>query len=507
MSEELSVNKETISEIIQAIAEVKHHDNIRKRHGALGRFDISQYLNSIGSPLPQDDNAHDNVEHHESTTDNSGANTQSKTKLFNTVKDYVKHETTRKSIHGPLETTINGKTIATVDYAIMWPGLDPSTQDSTHEITCFRQDSEFIWVSGMMDNQIAKIRVTDPTDQYFFRFPPENGKGVQPHTLRFDKFGALWVGLEYAGKIVKLKNLHTCGKRKIMLSRDENYAIEFDVRIQGNGGSIPCAINTHPHGFCFDHDKGYIWFTGKLTNTVGRVHMETGQVKHYELPTLGAVPIYVSLGPDKNIWGTCLANNNIFRVTTDDNPIVTEIQITATSENRRPIAIKEDPRGEAYMWFSTEAGHTVGRIDCDQVEAYVQSNATNIHENCTCSKIFYASSGMEKAITEFVVPRPGPDMLLAGFAFDDEGNLWTQSYVDSHAPESSEGPDYIVRIDKSILGAKTKKSGKGQLTGIPFEYYELPTRNTILHRIIKGPEGVIWFTELGADRIGNVKFL
>jgi hypothetical protein len=44
------------------------------------------------------------------------------------------------------------------------------------------------------------------------------------------------------------------------------------------------------------------------------------------------------------------------------------------------------------------------------------------------------------------------------------------------------------------------------MTGLPIEYYELPTKNTILRRIAIDPDERVWFTELGADRIGTIKF-
>ena len=42
------------------------------------------------------------------------------------------------------------------------------------------------------------------------------------------------------------------------------------------------------------------------------------------------------------------------------------------------------------------------------------------------------------------------------------------------------------------------------MTGVPIEYFELPTKNTMLRRISCAPDGGVWFTELAADRIGTV---
>jgi virginiamycin B lyase len=127
------------------------------------------------------------------------------------------------------------------------------------------------------------------------------------------------------------------------------------------------------------------------------------------------------------------------------------------------------------MWFTEEAGNKVGRID------------------------------MDGTITEFPVPKMHDNVILAGLAFDADGNLWVQQYTDVghlHAssgrdePTVDTGSDYLVRIDRSSLA-----------TGAPanaFTFYEVPTRETVMHRVILGPDGNMWFTELRADKVGRL---
>ena len=40
------------------------------------------------------------------------------------------------------------------------------------------------------------------------------------------------------------------------------------------------------------------------------------------------------------------------------------------------------------------------------------------------------------------------------------------------------------------------------MSSIQVDLYRVPTRNTIMHRIVQGPDGNIWFTELGTDKLG-----
>lgn len=81
--------------------------------------------------------------------------------------------------------------------------------------------------------------------------------------------------------------------------------------------------------------------------------------------------------------------------------------------------------------------------------------------------------------------------------FDSEGNLWTHSYL----PKNSlpKGPDYIISLDKAINTAAPEN-----LSQIPMKHYPVPSRETIMHRIVQGPDGNIWFTELGIDKLGKL---
>jgi virginiamycin B lyase len=103
-------------------------------------------------------------------------------------------------------------------------------------------------------------------------------------------------------------------------------------------------------------------------------------------------------------------------------------------------------------------------------------------------------------IIEFAVPKPEgrPNMLLAGLAFDSNGDLWVQQYVDAASPAPA-GDDYIVRIAAAGL-----KAGPDGLKPEHFTRHAVPTKNTVMHRIIEGPDKAMWFTEMHADKVGRL---
>lgn len=327
---------------------------------------------------------------------------------------------------------------------------------STHEITFNQNDDapSALWITGQLDDAVVRLGLDGTTT--FYTLPACSG----PHGIAFDGSGGLWVSLEFAGTIMQL------------LDADGNAVTgrKYDVRLRCD--TCTDAINPHPHGMAFGPDGETLWFTGKATGTISKVAPD-GTVETFSLPTVGSVPIYIRAGPDGNMWFTELVGNKIGRITPEG--VVTEFAIP--TRDSRPIEIIPEPDGEA-MWFTQEAGNKVGRID------------------------------MNGTITEFPVPKMEDNAILAGLAFDDEGDLWVQQYTDVNhphyvvggsGPTGPTGRDYIVEIDRSLLS-----SGQIDVTRLGFTFYEVPSRGTVMHRIVLGPDGNLWFTELGTDKVGRL---
>jgi virginiamycin B lyase len=323
------------------------------------------------------------------------------------------------------------------EYDLAW---ESAAKGSTHELVTTR---DFIFVTGQNMDQIAKLDYHGKVLAHW-KMPERSG----PHGLLVDAQDRLWVSLEFFGKVVRLDD-------------EGRIAEAVDVRIQAQGAPVP--INPAPHGICLGADGQTLWFTGKRTSTVGRVSPE-GSVEHFELPSLGAVPIFLGAGPDGNVWGTELSTGRILNVSPQG--AVREFPIPTTSS--RPIGIIPDPAG-AFMWFTEEAGRKVARID---------------------------AGGQ---VAEYPVPTLQPNHILGSLSFDPEMNLWVQVYVDPSNPVPA-GPDYLVRFDKSI-----RQVIGSQLSGVAYSTHVAPSRRVMFHRIRMGADGNLWFTEMMTDRVGKVE--
>jgi virginiamycin B lyase len=340
--------------------------------------------------------------------------------------------------------SLSGITLASplvTEYQLTYTSGGPST----HEIEGDPTVPDRFWISGQLHDELVRFdaKTGQPT---YFQMP----KGSGPHGIAFDSADRLWVSLEFFGEVVQVD--------------PQSGAILQTIDVELNnvtGAAGP--INTFPHDIAIGGDGQTIWFVGKSTGTLGKINPD-GTVNHYQLLTVASTPIYISLGPDGNMWGTELAGNKIFRVTPEG--VISEFAIPTF--NSRPIAIIPAPDGQPFMWFSEENGHAVARID------------------------------MSGNITEFPVPRTQSNMLMAGLGFDAQGNLYAESYVNQN-DKIPPGPDFIVRLNSSILTAQA-----GDLSTVLLTRYQVPSTATVFHRIILGSDGNMYFTELAQDKVGRL---
>lgn len=380
----------------------------------------------------------------------------SKKKLYSNKPSLMRLEQRVTPVAGTgtgVPTILTEGTALVTEYHLNYPS-NP-TSGSTHEIVDDPANDNSYWITGMSMDYVVHYYGNTNTAQYF-----QMPMGSMPHGIVFDPAGNLWVSLEYAGQVVKLDQ--TTGA----------ILVSVDVNIQASPSS-PVPLNPHPHAIAIGADGVTIWFTGKNTSTVGKINPVNGAitsastVTHYNLPTVAATPIYLELGTDGNIWGTELTGNNIFRVT----PTGTVTEFAIPTYNSRPIAIKVGPPGDPYLWFTEEAGNNIGKISYSGV------------------------------IEEFPVPKSQSNSILAGFAFDAQGNLWTQSYVNQNNLPPT-GPDYIVRMGNTILNAPN-----GDISSVLVTRYQVESEGTVFHRIVLGDDGDMWFTELALNNIGKVKIV
>jgi uncharacterized protein (TIGR03437 family) len=217
---------------------------------------------------------------------------------------------------------------------------------------------------------------------------------------------------------------------------------------------------------------GNLWFTEFELGQIGRI-TTAGVITLFPAPS-GSHPSAIVAGPDGNLWFTDGAS--VGKVTTAG--VVTEF---ATPSGYDPLGITAGPDGN--LWFAEGAG-SIGKI---------------------------TTAGV---ITEY--PLPAPSSVPQHIAAGPDGNLWftEEQGIDigriTTAGVITEFPSEYIQA----LGITSRSDGlwfidgnnyigiitpSGSITEFP-----IPTQASNPSGITVGPDGNIWFTELGSKKIGRL---
>jgi virginiamycin B lyase len=202
-----------------------------------------------------------------------------------------------------------------------------------------------------------------------------------------------------------------------------------------------------PHGLTKDR-KGRLWFASKVSSKVGWLDPTTGVRKIFNLRK-GSVPIYLYADTAGSVWFTELEGSRIGRIRDE---ILVELDIP--TPKARPITIEEAP--DHSIWFTEEAGNKLGYISPAAALGNLSGGSVVIKEIST----------------------PFSEGTLAGHHILKDGSIWFQHNDD----------DALVRYRR------------GQFLIVP-----LGSKGSRQHRVVQGPDGNLWFTELSSDRLGVFK--
>jgi virginiamycin B lyase len=281
-------------------------------------------------------------------------------------------------------------------------------------------------------------------------------KAASTHELALGPDGNVWVTQQQQAKLVRVT---------------PPGALRFYSLPAGSG----------PHGIAFDR-RGDLWITLEFRDAIAEFDLQGDMLREYPIAQPGAGPHGLTIARDGSVWWTGKEGNVIgrldprtgrMRLFALPHPGSTPIYIAAGCDgmyfteltgsrighitnggriteyrtptpDSRPIAVA--PR-DCRIWFSEETGHHFGVLD--------------------------PHTGR---ITEYPLPHPGE--YLASLAFDRSGTLWL----------AYSSPDVIGRVGARMI----------------VQEFPIPTKQAILHRIILGPAGNMWFTELHADKVGYI---
>lgn len=234
---------------------------------------------------------------------------------------------------------------------------------------------------------------------------------------------------------------------------------------------------------------GSIWYTGQLSNKLGRVDPKTGQIREYPLKTPQTAPHGLMEDRDGNIWFT---GNHLGLIGKLDP------RTGAVTEYPMPDPKAKDPHSLAFdqngiLWFTAQQGNMIGRLDPRSGQIRLVASPT---PNSRPYGIMINSKGVPyvvlfgtnkvasidpatMAVREYVLPDPKARPRRLVITSDDV--VWYSDYARG----------YLGRLDPAT-GAVTEWASPSGPRSLPYG--------------IAVAKGAIWYNESGAQPNTIVRF-
>jgi len=244
----------------------------------------------------------------------------------------------------------------------------------------------------------------------------------------------------------------------------------------------------------FPHDPavgtdGSLWYTGLLSNTLGRLDTSTGMIKEYRLRMPDSGPHGLTADRKGNIWFTAKFKAYIGRL----NPQTGEV-----TEYPMPVRSAKDPHSLVFdakgiLWFTVQQGNFVGQLDPQTGMIILKTSPTQDSRPYgiaidSTGVPFYCELGTNKIgrinpanmkITEYTLPKGARPRRLA---------IGRNDII------------FYTDYQRGYLGALDSKSGKVE------EWLSPGGRSSRPYGIAVTPEGAVWFSESGVEPNTIVRF-
>ena len=228
---------------------------------------------------------------------------------------------------------------------------------------------------------------------------------------------------------------------------------------------------------------GNLWFTDSVTDSIGMISPATHASTEFPIPYANSSPAAITTGPDGNLWFTDWGNGSIGMINPATHAI-TEFPVPTSNGNPYLRGITAGPDGN--LWFTEQTGNNIGMINpathaITQFAVPIKHAGAGLISEGPDGNLWFTQGGnlgmvnpATHAITEFPIPTGAAYGITAG----PDGNLWFTDKL-----------GYIGMFNLA--------------THVSTEF-PVPTTNATPIAISAGPDGNLWFTELSAGNIGMI---
>jgi streptogramin lyase len=228
--------------------------------------------------------------------------------------------------------------------------------------------------------------------------------------------------------------------------------------------------NANPRGVAYDATcDANVWFTEFNGNKIGVLSTTTMTVTEYTVPTTAAQPDQIACGPDGNFWFTEYAGNKIGTITPAG--VITEYPLSSGNPHG-PIGIAKGADGS--MWVAEAVGNNIARV----VTSKTKPAAGTVGSVTEYPLPTIVSPGGTSQYPAIITPAPDGDLFFSEFNSENQ----TQNAM-------------IGRI--TTTSAVAPNQAAGVLTAYP-----LANASNMPFGITIGPDGHVWYVDMGAAAIG-----
>jgi virginiamycin B lyase len=243
-----------------------------------------------------------------------------------------------------------------------------------------------------------------------------------------------------------------------------------------------------PTGITTAYDGG-VWFTKNSANKVARLNPATGAVIEYSVPTAASAPDQITATPDGNVWFTERYGRHIGRINQAGGAIA-EFAVPGTGAYPTAIATVS-----GTVWFATADSAATARLDRISSTGTITQLATG----ATRTTITSITGGPDGNLWVTEVSSYWGDAVskvsTAGF-----GRFTNYRLANLHAGPQS----IIVGADNNLWFTESGANKIGQIsTAGTIQEFALAA-GSAPQQIVSGPDGALWFTEKGSNKIGLI---
>ncbi len=231
---------------------------------------------------------------------------------------------------------------------------------------------------------------------------------------------------------------------------------------------------------------GSIWFTEFGADKIGSINPSTDAIAEYPIPSVGAEPFRIALGPDGNLWFTEIGTDQIGKINPNTGKI-TEYSIP--TPDAMPFGIAAGPNNT--VWFTEWSGNQIGSINTKtgKITEYTIPTANAVPEGITVDQsgnVWFTESqtdqlGRFDPATNAFVEHPLPTMGAEPYGITQSGgNLYFTEYIGNQV---------------GVYNLKSSTFSK---------FFTIPTADTEPTEITAAPDGKIWFTQSNTNQVARL---